>query len=103
MAKPGKCTRCKQDESYPRHKWMGGVFCETCIRWIRGFRPASRGRSWLGSLWERVSVFLGRVLNPRTKHIDMDKERAIQTQMKVQKAVARDIPYNPQGGGPGKH
>ena len=42
-----RCTGCKQ-ESYPRHKHLGGVYCEACIRRIRGFIPGKRG--WLGSL-----------------------------------------------------
>ncbi len=45
-----RCTRCKQ-ESYPRHKYYGGVFCDSCIQIARGFSPGK------GGFFSRLGVY----------------------------------------------
>ena len=98
-----RCTRCKQ-ESYPRHKYQGGVYCDDCMRWIKGYRYTGRGRSWIGSIWDRVTDFFGGIFHPESpKHLDRDKERASHARLKAMEAKARNIPYDPQCGVPGKH
>ena len=97
-----RCTRCKQ-ESYPRHKYQGGVYCDECIRIVRGSGYRVRVQSWLGYVWGKVTGFFGRVLHPGTRRIDMDIERASHARLKAMEARARDIPSDPQGGTPGKH
>lgn len=98
-----RCTRCKQ-EAYPRHKYYGGVFGDTCIREIRGFRPQAHGRGWFSSIWERIRDFATSVFSGKTiKRVTLDKERASYSQFKAYQARARDIPSDPQGGTPGKH
>jgi len=98
-----RCTGCKQ-ESHPRHKWQGGVYCDDCIREIRGFRPRP-GASWFGSIWGRFTGFFGNILHPGAppKHLAKDRERASHARLKALEAWARDIPFDPQGGTPGKH
>lgn len=97
-----RCTGCKQ-ESYPRHKYHGGVYCDTCISRIRGFLPSSRRRSWLGSWWDRIvekiSGFFG---SKRVRLISVKEERAAYSRLKDMQARARSIPSNPLGGAPQK-
>lgn len=98
-----RCTKCKQ-ESDRRHKYYGGVFCESCIRWIRGFTPHTRGRSLFGSLWDRIvdfatSVFQGKAV----KRVSLIEERASHSRFKAMQARARSIPFNPEGGVPQQH
>lgn len=99
-----RCTGCKQ-ESNPRHKWMGGVYCDTCIRGIRGYRPDSVRRGLFAGIWDMVTGFIDRVFyHKHTVKLEArEVEKKIHTQMKVMQARARDIPPNPQGGTPGKH
>ena len=91
-----RCTGCK-GESYPRHKYKGGVFCDSCIRWIRGFRPhTSSGRSWLGALWDRIvdfatSVFQGK----KVKRVSLSEEKAAYSRSKAMATRARSVPMNP--------
>ena len=97
-----RCTRCKQ-ESSPRHKWMGGVFCDSCIREIRGYRPHS-GRSWLGSLWDRIVDFTALIFRPSLPtHQSKAEAGAVRVQFKTMEARARSIPPNPAGGVPQGH
>jgi len=96
-----RCTRCKQ-ESYPRHKWHGGVFCDDCIRWIRGFRPhMAVQHSWLRRLWARIADFASVVVQQkRVKRVSLIQakveNRARQSQYKAVQSRARDIPASAQ-------
>lgn len=57
-----RCTRCKQ-ESETRHKYAGGLFCESCLKslGVRGFGGFShRGfslRGMFGSLWDKIKYW----------------------------------------------
>jgi len=89
-----RCTRCKE-ESYPRHKWHGGVFCDGCIRWIRGSLPHTGGRSWLGSIWDRIVDFATSVFQGKTvKRVRLTEERALHSRLKAMETRARNIPFN---------
>lgn len=94
-----RCTRCKE-ESYPRHKYCGGVFCDGCIRIIRGFRPDSVRRGFFGRLshiWDKITSFVDRTIHHR--HIVRlnirEDSRRVYTQLKVMEVRARSIPPNP--------
>ncbi|MBA7610202.1 hypothetical protein ES703_17408 [subsurface metagenome] len=103
-----RCTRCKQ-ESDIRHKHLGGVYCDSCIRWIKGFRPHA-GTGWLGSIRDRVTDFWGMITDFATsvftrktiKRVSIERERASHAQLKAMQAKARDIPFNPAAGVPQK-
>ena len=96
-----RCTRCKQ-ESYPRHKYLGGVYCDSCIHWIRGGGHGHR-RSWLGSIWGRFADLFDSVFRPESpKRIERARERVYYARLKATQAKARDIPYNPEAGVPQK-
>ena len=96
-----RCTRCKQ-ESYPRYKYEGGVYCDDCINDIRcGF---GRRRSWLGSIWDRIVELADIVFKRKSpKHTQRAEERAIRSKYKAMEAKARSIPSNPQQASPQKH
>lgn len=101
-----RCTRCKQ-ESDIRHKHLGGVYCDACIRWIRGGRYGGPGRSWLGSvfgsIWDMITDLATSVFTRKTiKRVSIAKERASHAQLKAMQAKARDIPFNPAAGVPQK-
>lgn len=98
-----RCTRCKR-ESYPRHKHMGGVYCDDCIRWIRGNVGVGGRRGWFGSLWDRLMEFIATPFRgPQTEE---DNRRAIDrvahTRLKSMEAKARSIPMNPASQQPQK-
>jgi len=99
-----RCTRCKQ-ESYPRHKYQGGVYCDGCIRIVRGGFGSFPGFTWLGSIWGKVTGFFGSIFYPGSspKRLERDRERASYARLKAMEARARDIPLDLQGGTPGKH
>ena len=92
-----RCTRCKQ-EADVRYKWHGGVYCESCIRWIRGGMgfTSSPGGSWFGSLWERVLAFVSRIFHPRTRRVALESEqKADVSRMRAAEIKAKSIPRNP--------
>ena len=104
-----RCTRCKQ-ESYPRHKYHGGVYCDSCLSWIRGFRP-HHGAGWLGSvfsrvwdIWDRITDFASSIFRHKTiKRVRIAEERADYSRLKVTLAMrSRSIPGNPATGMPQK-
>lgn len=92
-----RCTRCKQ-ESYPRHKYGNGIYCEDCIREIRhGYRPSSG--SWLGSLWGKIVGLAQSVFHFESSgRVKRERERASYSRMKTMEARARRIPPDPQSG-----
>lgn len=95
-----RCTRCKE-ESYPRHKWQGGVYCDDCIRRIRGSIPGRRG--WLGSLWGKLVDLVERVFQPESPRvISRQRERAEHARFKARQMMALSIPPNPWSGAPQK-
>lgn len=108
-----RCTRCKE-ESDTRHRYkrsgVAGVYCDSCIRWIRGFRP-SIGTGWLGSIrsiwgniWDVLADFASSVFQHKNiKRVRIAEERATYSRLKLAMASrARSIPYNPQGAAPQK-
>ena len=94
-----RCSHCKE-ESYPRHKWKNGIFCDGCIKIVRG-RTTRRGL--FRGLWERMVDWLRKVVirQPITKQNVKARERAIYAKQKTMEARARNIPrdttqLNPQ-------
>ena len=99
-----RCTRCKQ-ESYPRHKYYGGVYCDDCIHLVQhGAYSGQKSRGWLGSLWDKVVDFATSIFRPRPlKQLVKAQERASYARLKALEFKARSIPPNPQGGSPQKY
>lgn len=90
-----RCTRCKQ-ESYPRHKYYGGVFCDDCINEIRG-RHFGKKRNVFWRLWDKLCDWVDRTFRPQSETLGRAREeRRIHTQLKVMEARARKMPRNPQ-------
>lgn len=90
-----RCSRCKE-ESYPRHKYHGGVYCDDCIQEIRG-RHFGTKRNVLFSMWDRFTVWVRRVLRLKQEAPNpVREERRIHTQLKVMEARARKMPVGPQ-------
>ena len=88
------CTRCKE-ESYPRHKYGNGVYCEDCIKVVTGWRrPSVFGL--ISSMWDRVAAGVQKAFgfkSPSREH--REKDRAIYQQMKTMQARARNILVDP--------
>lgn len=99
-----RCSKCKE-ESYPRHKYHGGVFCDSCIRIIRGFRPDSARRGFFGSIWDMITSLIDKVIHHRhtVKLSVREDSRKVRTQLKAMETRGRGIPPNPEGGDPQKH
>ena len=89
-----RCTRCKQ-ESYPRHKYYGGVFCDRCISWIRG-RGVGHRVNIFSRFWNFLVDIVQKVIGIKKtpKQIERQRERQIHTRMKVMEAKAREMPRN---------
>lgn len=84
----GHCTRCKE-ESEVRHKWRGGVYCETCIKEIRGFKPRSR-RGLFGWFRDLVILVRERVFRSRTKVVEFKVKPAMS--MGDVRAMKKEMP-----------
>lgn len=99
-----RCTGCKQ-ESYPRHKWKGGVYCDDCVNFIKGGgRSGWFRRSFLGEIWDTIVDLVDRVFRPESpKRTTRAKERQVMSRMKQMEHRARSIPANPQSGLGGRH
>lgn len=104
------CTRCKEPR-YPLHKHkksgVAGVYCDSCIRIIRGYGPGfSLGGiiSGFGSwVWSWLSVVAERFFGFKSrKKAIIQEERVQQVRMKAALAKAREIPANPGAGVPQK-
>ena len=101
-----RCTRCKQ-ESYPRHKYHGGVYCDSCLSWIRGFRP-HHGPGWLGSIWrsmwDLITDLASSIFTHKTiKRVHIADEKASYSRLKGAMTMrARSMPSNPEAGFPQK-
>ena len=101
-----RCTRCKQ-ESYPRYKYkrsgVAGVYCDSCISWVRGFRPhidagwLGSMRSIWGSIWDRITDFASSVFQHKSiKGVRIAEERASYFRLKGAMSMrAKSIPFNP--------
>ena len=87
-----RCSRCKE-ESYPRHKWQDGIFCDACVKVVRG-RTTRRGL--FRGLWDKMVDWLRKVVlrQPITKQTIKAQERAIYSKQKTMEAKARKIPVN---------
>lgn len=98
-----RCTRCKE-ESYPRHKHRGGVYCDSCIEIVRGGRGHSFFRSFFGSIWDRMVALVETVFRYQSpKRVQKERERASMSHLKAMEHKFRNVPPDPQGGTPGKH
>ena len=100
-----RCTRCKQEVGQygVRHKWMGGVYCEQCIKIARGF--GSGRRNWFGRAFNWVSRIVKRVLHVKTpaqKKAIKTEEKASYKRMKDTQMKARSIPHDPTKDAPQK-
>ncbi len=82
-----RCTRCKQ-ESYPRHKYAGGLFCEDCLKELgRGRR---RWYSGFTSIFSRIWEFITAPFRPNTLERQKQKEeKANYHRMKQMESRAR--------------
>lgn len=97
-----RCTRCKQ-ESFPRHKWKGGVYCDDCIQAIKGGGRHSGVFGWVRGLWEKLTVWIDKIFRPQTpKALERVNQRQILSRMKQMEHKARSIPTNPQTMSPQK-
>lgn len=98
-----RCTSCKQ-ESYPRHKWKGGVYCDSCIEEARGYGRHGKVRSWFGGIWDKIVEFVDRrILQRKVIELTVEaKERQVISRMKQIERRARSIPFNPQALSPQK-
>lgn len=91
-----RCTACKQ-ESYPRHKWYGGVYCDDCIRAIRGkYYGVKRG--FFGRIWDSITDFVTRLFKPSEdwKKDRQREQRQVITRMKAMESKARRVSLDPQ-------
>jgi hypothetical protein len=70
-----RCTRCKE-ESEVRHKWHGGVYCDSCMKEIRGFRPRSR-RGLFGWFRDIVIRVRDRIFRPGTKKVELSPVKTV--------------------------
>lgn len=99
-----RCTGCKR-ESYPRHKYGGGVFCDDCMSSIAShsyIKAPSRRRSWLGSLWDKIVDHARSFFRPLAPKPESSIESASYARLKSMEARARRIPSNPEAGVPQK-
>ena len=89
-----RCTRCKR-ESYPRHKYRGGVFCEDCMIEI-GAKVRRRG--FFGRIWDSVTDVACSLFGAeRSKAAEARAvERQVRARYRHIQKVARSIPRDPQ-------
>lgn len=94
-----RCTRCKEDvgEFGIRHKYAQGLFCEKCLRALRGgFRIIPHGLFDFGGMFSFVSRALRRLVGYATKPfthritVKLEKE-ARRVDYNTMKVKARDI------------
>ena len=99
-----RCTRCKE-ESYPRHKYRGGVFCDGCIKITRGFEPGNKGIFFkVGRLWGAIGDWFRDILKPEVTIPDSKvAERSRHAELKRLEQYARRLPSNLQGSNPQMH
>lgn len=88
-----RCTRCKEDvgEHGTRHKYAQGLFCEKCLRELRGGIRVNLG-GWFGfagRIWRSVAEWVSRPFTHRLT-VKLEKE-ARKTDYNVMKVKARDI------------
>ncbi len=94
-----RCTRCKEDvgEYGTRHKFAQGLFCEKCLRALRGgFRIIPSGWLGFGDIFSFVSRTLRRfgewATRPFTHTISVKLEKeARRVDYQTMKVKARDI------------
>ncbi len=85
-----RCSRCKE-ESYPRHKYRSGVYCDHCITIARFGQPKRRGG--LFSLWDKFRDWVTHIFTaPTSARINKSRDRAVYAQQKTMEARARKIP-----------
>lgn len=99
-----RCTRCKQ-ESYPRHKYASGLFCESCLRelGVHGFRRFSFWKS-VGGIFSEVSRWLSSPFRTKKQTKLELKQAASRTKVSFKAAQSRmmRIPGNAAAGVPQK-
>ena len=84
----GHCTRCKQ-ESEIRHKWRGGVYCESCINEIRGFKPRQR-RGLFDWLHDIVILVRDSVFRRKTKKVEFKPKQVMA--MRESRVMRKEAP-----------
>ena len=91
-----RCTRCKR-ESYPRHKYAQGLFCEPCLRELR-YEIVPRRGFWsiFHDFWNEIVRVANSIFNRKTKRVEfkLATSRNI-TKFKAVQAKARVIPVDP--------
>ena len=101
-----RCTRCKEDvgEHGIRHKYASGLFCEKCLRELRGGVVAgfSFGDIWgfVSRTWRRIVDFITKPYT-HTSRIKLEN-KARKVAFNTIKAKARDIPPDARTLGPQK-
>ena len=88
-----RCTGCKQEKDV-RHKAYGGVFCEDCLRELRGLNVGHR--SFLGDIWYSIRALVNLVTAPFRPKLKPEKKAvAAKVAYNTMKAKALKIPMNP--------
>ncbi|KKN03719.1 hypothetical protein LCGC14_1104780 [marine sediment metagenome] len=103
-----RCTRCKQEADI-RHKAYQGLFCEDCLREIRGMGSMGRRRISFGSLWDNIWYSIRALANMITAPFklkiqkrDEQRQRQVKVAYSTMKAKALKIPMNPNALSPQK-
>ena len=87
-----RCSRCKE-ESYPRHKYHGGVFCDGCIKMVKGHRDGGGFFFRVRSLWHRIADWFSDFFIPEGKRPDVEViERKRHHELKMLEAKMRRLP-----------
>ena len=73
-----RCTRCKE-ESNPRHKYYGGVYCNSCIREIKGYRRGLGGffSDLFSDAWSWIKDFATGFWNRASKDRETPARNAV--------------------------
>ena len=91
-----RCTRCKQEKE-KRHKAYQGLFCEDCLREIRGLGRVHRRFSFLDDIWFSIRALVNLVTAPfRPKgQKQLAQRQEVKVAYNTMKAKALKIPMNP--------
>lgn len=95
-----RCTRCKQEVGI-RHKFASGLFCEDCMRELRGVNVRLRG--FWGNIWYAVRAVVSMVVSPFKPKPKLEKKAvAAKVAYNTMRAKALKIPMNPAAMSPQK-
>ncbi len=92
-----RCTRCKQDVGQYgiRHKYVGGLFCESCLRELRQGSRVIRNEGFFGfvsSIWDTLKRIHQVVFRPKTKTVSFSETSRVA--YKTMNLKARNIPHD---------